>query len=59
MRMEKTKAVIDADFYIKLTEYAQDKGKLFCWVMADLNVRPVMHKYVADVELKNLPVYRN
>lgn len=52
MRMEKTKAVIDADFYIKLTEYAQDKRKLFCWVMADLNVRPVMHKYVADVELK-------
>ena len=28
MRMEKTKAVIDADFYIKLTEYAPDKGKL-------------------------------
>ena len=38
MRMEKTKAVIDADFYIKLTEYALDKGKLFCRVMADLNV---------------------
>ena len=50
--MEKTKAVIDADFYIKLTEYASDNGRLFCQVMADLNVRPVMHRYVAEVELK-------
>lgn len=57
MRMveEETKAVIDADFFIKLTEYASDKGKLFCQVMNDLGVRPIMHKYVAEVELKGNP----
>lgn len=54
MRMadEEIKAVIDADFFIKLTEYASDKGKLFCQMMKDLGVQPIMHKYVAEVELK-------
>lgn len=54
MRMENKmqKAVIDADFFIKLTEYASDNGKIFCQVMDDLGVQPIMHRYVAEVELK-------
>lgn len=52
--MENTKqmAVIDADFFIKLTEYIPDKGEVFCQMMNDLEIQPIMHKYVADVELK-------
>lgn len=46
------KAVIDADFFIKLTENASDKGELFCHIMKDLKVHPIMHRYVAEVELK-------
>ena len=46
------RAVIDADFFIKLTENAFDNGKLFCHIMEDLKVHPIMHKYVATVELK-------
>ena len=45
-------AVIDADFYIKMTKYAADKGALFLQLMEDLGVQPVMHKFVADIELK-------
>ena len=52
MDNEMQKAVIDADFYIKLTKYASDNGKLFCQVMGDLGVHPIMHKYVAEVELR-------
>lgn len=54
MRMEDKmqKAVIDADFFIKLTESASDKGELFCHIMRDLRVRPIIHRYVAEVELK-------
>lgn len=52
MDNEMQKAVIDADFYIKLTKYASDNGKLFCQVMEDLGVHPIMHKYVAEVELR-------
>lgn len=45
-------AVIDADFYIKMTEYAADRGSLFLQLMKDLGVQPVMHKFVAEIELK-------
>lgn len=48
-------AVIDADFYIKMTEYACDDGKLFLQLMKDLGVQPVMHDFVANTELKDSP----
>lgn len=51
-------AVIDADFFIKMTQYAQDDGKLFLQLMHDLWVQPVTHKYVIDVELKDIPCIR-
>lgn len=44
-------AVIDADFYIKMTQYAYDKGALFLQLMKDLGVQPVMHAYIVNVEL--------
>ncbi len=48
---ERIKAVIDADFFRKLTEY--EKGiKLFLHVMDDLGMEPVIHEFVADTELK-------
>ncbi len=48
---ERIKAVIDADFFRKLTEY--EKGiKLFLHIMDDLGMEPVMHEFVADTELK-------
>ncbi|MCM1188437.1 MAG: hypothetical protein NC541_03960 [bacterium] len=47
-------AVIDADFFIKTTEY--DHGhNLFLQIMRDLNTYPVMHRFVADTELKDNP----
>lgn len=45
-------AVIDADFYIKMTKYACDRGALFLQLLKDLGVQAVMHKYVAETELK-------
>ena len=48
-------AVIDADFYIKMTEYACDDSKLFLQLMRDLGVKPVMHEFVANVELNDNP----
>ena len=45
-------AVIDADFYIKLTQYASDKGALFLQLMKDLGMQPVMHAYIVNVELR-------
>lgn len=45
------KAVIDADFFRHITEYEQGV-KLFLQVMDDLNMKPVMHEFVASVELK-------
>lgn len=48
---ERIKAVIDADFFRNITEY--DHGiNLFLRVMNDLNMEPVMHEFVANVELK-------
>lgn len=48
------KAVIDADFFIKSTKYDQGTG-LFMQIMHDLNMHPVMHRFVADTELKDNP----
>lgn len=51
---DQTKAVIDADFFIKATEYEQGTS-LFMQIMHDLNMCPVMHRFVADTELKSNP----
>ena len=49
---ERIKAVIDADFFLKLTIY--EKGTaLFMHMMEELNFCPVMHEFVANVELKD------
>lgn len=49
---DQIKAVIDADFFINATEY--DHGtSLFMQIMHDLNMHPVMHRFVADTELKS------
>ncbi len=46
----RTRAVIDADFFRNATEY--DKStELFLHIMDDLNVQPVMHEFVAETEL--------
>lgn len=43
--------VIDADFFRNITEY-EHGTKLFLQVMDDLGMRPVMHEFVANTELK-------
>lgn len=48
---ERIMAVIDADFFRHITEH--ERGiKLFLHVMDDLDMKPVMHEFVAKVELK-------
>lgn len=51
---DQIKAVIDADFFIKATEYEQGTS-LFRQIMHDLNMHPVMHRFVADTELESSP----
>ena len=48
---EQIKVVIDADFFINITEYERGTG-LFLKVMDDLGLEPVMHEFVANTELK-------
>lgn len=48
---EQKKAVIDADFFRHITEYERGTN-LFLQVMDDLDIEPVMHEFVAKVELK-------
>lgn len=48
------KAVIDADFFIKATQYEQGTT-LFLRIMHDLGLHPVMHQFVSDTELKKDP----
>lgn len=48
--MHMDKAVIDADFFIKMTAYDVE-GMLFLQLMEDLEFQPVMHRYVAEIEL--------
>lgn len=45
------KAVIDADFFINITDYEHGTD-LFLKVMNDLGLSPVMHEFVANTELK-------
>ena len=51
---DQIKAVIDADFFIKATEYERGTS-LFMQIMHDLDMYPVMHRFVADTELKGNP----
>lgn len=49
---EQIKVVIDADFFRNITEHEQGV-KLFLQVMKDLDMKPFMHEFVANVELKD------
>lgn len=49
------KAVIDADFFIKMTAY-DTGGTLFLQLMKDLDLQPIMHQYVAGIELKKVEI---
>ena len=48
---EQIKVVIDADFFINITEYEHGTA-LFLRVLNDLGMKPIMHEFVANVELK-------
>lgn len=50
MENSKGQAVIDADFFIKLTE-KDSSGELFLRVMEEMGYCPIMHQYVLDEEL--------
>lgn len=51
---DRIRAVIDADFFVKVTEYERGTS-LFLQIMDDLNIFPVMHRFVAETELKDNP----
>ena len=51
MENAKRKAVINADFFIKST-HNDEKAEIFLKMMEDLNIQPVMHHYVYEVELR-------
>lgn len=53
--MTKDKAVIDADFFIKMTAY-DTEGTLFLQLMEALGLQPVMHQYVAGTELRKVDI---
>lgn len=48
---EQIKAVIDADFFRNITEYERGND-LFLKVMDELGMKPIMHEFVANTELK-------
>ena len=48
--MEKTEAVLDSDFLQGILKYSS--GEFLKQLMDALNVRPVVHSYVAEVELQ-------
>lgn len=48
---EQIKVVIDADFFLNITEYEHGID-LFLKVMKELNMKPVMHEFVANTELQ-------
>lgn len=48
---EQINVVIDADFFLNITEYEHGTA-LFLRVMNDLGMKPIMHEFVANVELK-------
>ncbi|MDE7267088.1 MAG: hypothetical protein K2N89_06460 [Lachnospiraceae bacterium] len=48
---DQIKVVIDADFFRNITEHERGAG-LFLQVMKDLGMKPFMHEFVANIELK-------
>lgn len=48
---EQINVVIDADFFLNITEYEHGTA-LFLRAMNDLGMKPIMHEFVANVELK-------
>lgn len=46
----RTKAVIDADFFINTTEYDRSTA-LFLRILDEMEMQPVMHEFVAETEL--------
>ena len=48
--MEKSKVIIDADFFRHATDI-EPNSKVFETMLKELNMQPVMHKYVATIEL--------
>lgn len=50
--MEKSKVVIDADFFRHVTD-VEPNSKVLETMLNELNMAPVMHKYVAEIELCN------
>ena len=58
MEHERQNAVIDADFFIKLTQYDDKRATLFRQLMEDLNIQPIMHAYVARTEIKSFPAIK-
>ena len=52
--MERSKVVIDADFFRHATD-VEPNSKVLETMLNELNMAPVMHKYVAEVELVNNP----
>ena len=55
MHEEKLRAVVDADFFIKMTDHDDQNATLFFTLMDDLEFQLIMHKYVAEMELKSFP----
>ncbi len=56
--MEKSKVVVDADFFRHATD-VEPNSKVFETMLDELSMIPVMHKYVAEVELANNPQLEN
>ena len=52
--MEKSKVILDADFFRHITE-VEPNSKVLEIALDELKMTPVMHKYVADIELKQNP----
>ena len=55
MQIERQRAVVDADFFIKLTKYDDRNATLFQKIMDELDFQPVMHDYVAHTEIESFP----
>lgn len=47
----RTKAVIDADFFINTTEYDRSTA-FFLRILDEMEMKPVMHEFVAETELR-------
>ena len=48
--MEKSKVVIDADFFRHITD-VEPNSKVLETALDELNFKPVIHRYIVDVEL--------